>query len=113
MFLIIRGEAYAKNASYKIPNLKSRTNIQETADEISDLFVKAYESYDLCSFSPDYPLKRLQGLCYWYTSVNNFTKKSLTKKLKISFKEDLLKAIKHFKEEYFDQAYNERYLWIE
>ncbi len=113
LYLIIRAEAYSRISNNKVPNLLNETNIQDVADEISDLFVKAYESYDLCSFSPDYPLKRLQGLCFWYTSVNNFTKKSLTKKLKISFKEDLLKAIKHFKEEYFDQAYNERYLWIE
>jgi len=111
LFLIIRGEAYAKNASYKIPNLKSRTNIQETADEISDLFVKAYECYDLCSGSSDYILKRLLGLNFWYTSLNFFTKESIWKK--ISFKEDLLKTIKHFKQEYFDQSYNERYQWIE
>ena len=113
LYLIIRGEAYATNANIKIPTLLNETNIQETADQISDLFVKAYESYDLGSVCTDYPLKRLLGLYFWITSVNNFTKKSLTKKLKIYFKDDFLKTIKHFKDEYFDQSYNERYLWIE
>ncbi len=113
LYLIIRGEAYTTSANNKISNLLNEVNIQETADQISDLFVKGYECYDLGSGSADYPLKRLLGLYFWITSVNNFTKKSLTKKLKISFKDDFLKAIKNFNEIYFDQSYNERYLWIE
>ena len=111
LYLTIRGEAHRQNANYKLPNLKSKTNIQETADEISDLFVKAYECYELCSGSSDYVLKRLLGLNIWYTSVIIFTKESISKE--ISFKEDLLKIIKQFKQEYFDQTYNARYQWIE
>ncbi len=111
LYLVIRAEAYVSNAHNKIPDLLNETDIQKTADEISDLFVKSYECYDLGSGSSEYPIKRLLGMYYWVTSIIVFTKKSIT--YKFNFKEDLLKTIKSCKEEYFDQSYNERYLWIE
>ena len=115
LFVLIRAEAYITNAKHQLANIDNKNITQEYADEIGELLLKSYECYEVSQYSlSTYSTKRLLGLYSWVNTFMQFTKRArLSSAKKLKYKGSLLKLLIPFKEDLFDQIYNERFNWIE
>ena len=82
---------------------------QEYANNISDLFVKSFECLDIDSTSPYYSSNRNSSFWWLITSINAFTRRSLTNKYDFTFKADFYKMIISLHKNYLSNAFNESF----
>ena len=109
LFLTLMAEAYICNGKHLIAEMVDENKNQEYANNISDLFIKSFECLDIDSTSPYYTSTR-DGIYWWLiTSINGFTRRSLTNKYDFTFKADFLKMIISIHRNYLSNAFNESF----
>ena len=111
LFLTLIADAYNHHARHLMNEMVGENINQEYFDNISDLLLKCYEHLDIDGNSPYYSSNRNSLMWWLISSVNAFTRKSLSKTANLLFKEDFCKMVLLLNKNYFSQAYNESYYY--